>query len=159
MVARQKILYLHKFGVEQILLVAVKVKPFSLKPENLSFDESTGKYTLVNIKGKGGRVRSCPILSKEAVERIKNTTAGQNVWSKIPSRADIHSYRADYCKLLYQSHARPIAEIPKNERYYCRGDLSGVIYDKRAMLIASKALSHNRFCVIAGHYLHSGRET
>jgi len=47
-----------------------------LKPENLSFDETTGRYTLVNIKSKGGRVRSCPILSKQAVERIKNTLTG-----------------------------------------------------------------------------------
>jgi len=128
-----------------------------LKPENLSFNEVTGQHMLVNIKGKGGRVRSCPILSKEAVERIRNTPAGQNVWSKIPSRADIHSYRADYCKSVYLSHARPIAGVPKSERYYCRGDLSGVIYDKHAMLIASKALGHNRICVIAGYYLHSGR--
>ena len=125
-----------------------------LKPENLSFDESTGKYMLVNIKGKGGRLRDCPILSKEAVERIQSTPANQNVWSKIPSRADIHSYRADYCKSIYRLHARPIGEIPKSDRYYCRGELSGVVYDKRAMYIASKALGHNRISVIAGHYLY-----
>jgi len=109
---------------------------------------------LVNIKGKGGRLRDCPILSKEAVEQIKNTPNGQNVWSKIPSRADIHSYRAEYCKSLYQLHARPIAEIPKDDKYYCRSDLKGVVYDKKAMLIASQALGHNRISVIAGHYLY-----
>ena len=125
-----------------------------IKPENLRFDESTGRYMLVDIKGKGGRLRDCPVLSKEAVERIKNTPDGQNVWSKIPSRADIHSYRADYCKSVYQLHARPLEEIPKDDKYYCRGDLKGVVYDKRAMLIASKALGHNRISVIAGHYLY-----
>jgi len=106
------------------------------------------------LRGKGGRLRECPILSKEAVERIKNTPDGKNVWSKIPSRADIHSYRADYCKSV-QLHARPIAEIPDKGKYYCRGDLKGVVYDKRAMLIASHALGHNRINVIAGHYLYN----
>jgi len=110
---------------------------------------------LVDIKGKGGRLRDCPILSKEAVERMQNTPSGQNVWSKIPSRADIHSYRADYCKSVYRLHARPIGEIPKGDKYYCRSDLKGVVYDKLAMLIASQALGHNRISVIAGHYLYS----
>jgi len=131
----------------------------NLKPENLSFDETTGCYMLVNIKGKGGKVRECPIVSHKegavsmVVSRMKGTPAGQLVWSKIPSRADIHSYRADYCRVVYEQYARPVDEIPKSQRYYCRGDLKGVVYDKRAMAVASRALGHNRIGVIAGHYL------
>jgi hypothetical protein len=134
----------------------------TLKPENLGYDEAAQRYMLVNIKGKGGRLRDCPIVShregvvEAVVERIRSKPVGQNVWDKIPSRADIHSYRAEYCKVIYEMHARPIDQIPKSERYYCRGDLSGVVYDKRAMRIASRALGHNRISVIAGHYLYSG---
>jgi hypothetical protein len=127
----------------------------NLRLENLHYDDVTKQYMLVNIKGKGGRLRDCPILSQKAVERIINTPAGQKVWSKIPSRADIHSYRAEYCKAIYNRHARPFTEIPEYDRYYCRGDLRGVVYDKRAMRIASRALGHNRICVIAGHYLYA----
>ena len=39
------------------------------------------------------------------------------------------------------------------EIYCCRGDLAGVWYDRKAMLIASRNLGHNRVDVIAGHYL------
>ncbi|MCL2577289.1 MAG: hypothetical protein FWE27_04480 [Defluviitaleaceae bacterium] len=127
----------------------------NLKLENLHYDDVNGQYMLVNIKGKGGRLRDCPILSKNAVERILNTPAGQKVWSKIPMRPDIHSYRAEYCKAIYNRHARPFAEIPEYDRYYCRCDLKGVVYDKQAMRIASRALGHNRICVIAGHYLYN----
>jgi hypothetical protein len=123
-----------------------------LKPEHLRYD--SGKYLLTDIRGKGGRLRDFPVLSKEAVARIQNTPAGQKVWSKVPSRADIHSYRADYCRTVYELHARPFAEIPKADRYYCRGDLKGIVYDKHAMRIASQALGHNRISVIAGHYLY-----
>jgi len=124
----------------------------NLKPENLRYDDANGQYMLVDLKGKGGRLRECPILSTEAAERIKNTPEGQKVWPKIPANPDIHSYRADYCQTLYESHGPP-AEIPKGEKYYCRKDLKGVVYDKRAMRVASRALGHNRINVIASSYL------
>ena len=125
-----------------------------LKPENLGYDQAMGKYILVGIKGKGGRLREAPILSEKAVERMRNTPAGQLVWNKILSRADIHSYRADYCRAIYEQRARPINEIPKSQRYHCRDDLKGIIYDKRAMAVASRVLGHNRIGVIAGHSLY-----
>ena len=126
-----------------------------LKPEHLHYDEKSGQYFIAGLKGKGGRLLNNPILSQEAIERIQNTPAGQKVWEKIPANPDIHSYRADYCRSIYERHARPIAEIPKHERYYCRNDLKGVVYDRRAMAIASRALGHNRISVIAGHYLYA----
>jgi len=128
----------------------------NLTVDNIEFDKATGRWMLINIKGKGGKLRNCPILSEKAIDRIVVTPIGYKVWDKIPSRADIHSYRADYCKALYKIHARPIADIPKVDRYYCRNDLKGVIYDKRAMAIASRALGHNRIGIIASNYLHGG---
>jgi len=125
----------------------------NLKRENLRIGATFSQCVLV-IKGKGGRVRECPILSKEAIKRIMNTSPDKKVWSKIPSRADIHSYRAEYCKTIYDHHKRPFPEIPINERYYCRGDMKGIVYDKRAMMIASRALGHNRVSIIAEHYLY-----
>ena len=122
-----------------------------LKPDQLRYDETTRQYSL-EIKGKGGKVRIVPILSQEAVARISSTPTGQLVWN-VPTRADIHSYRAVYCQSIYYKHARSLADIPEQDRYRCRKDLRGVIYDKRAMLIASQALGHNRIDVIAAHYL------
>jgi len=52
-----------------------------------------------------------------------------------------------------RKHARPLDKIPKKERYCCRSDLKGVWYDKKAMLIASSALGHNRISIIAAHYI------
>jgi len=125
-----------------------------LKGGNIGYDKSIGRHVIVGITGKGGRPIVAPILCDKAVERIKNTPIGQPVWENVPTNADIHSYRADYCKTIYEMYARPIADVPKNERYYCRGDLKGVVYDKQAMAVASRVLGHNRISVIAGHYLH-----
>jgi hypothetical protein len=85
------------------------------------------------------------------VNRMKEAGNGK-VWSYVPDM-DVHSYRSEYCTEIYNTLARPIEKIPKNERYYCRSDLKGVCYDKRAMLIASRYLGHNRINIIAEHYL------
>ena len=122
-----------------------------LRPDQLTYDESTKTYSLIII-GKGGRIRECPVLTDEAVQLIQRAGAG-NVWPKIPNGADIHSYRANYCTALYKRYARSKGDIPKEDRYCCRRDLKGVWYDKRAMEIATKALGHNRISVIAGHYI------
>ena len=47
----------------------------------------------------------------------------------------------------------PFEEIPRRERYICRRDKVGVIYDKTAMAEVSKMLGHNRIDVIAYSYL------
>lgn len=125
----------------------------ALTGEQLRYDSDTDTYYL-NVIGKGGRFRKAPILTESAVERVKNAMG--LVWEKIPNGADIHAYRAEYCTKIYELHARPVKEIPKAERYCCRGDLKGVWYDKNAMLIASRALGHNRIGIIAGHYIRKG---
>ena len=122
----------------------------SLKSSQLVYDEDTKSYFL-DIVGKGGRRRLAPILSDEAVERIKNSKG--LIWKKIPNGADIHAYRGDYCTAIYNNNARPANEIPQKERYCCRKDLKNIWYDKKAMAVASAALGHNRISVIAAHYI------
>ena len=122
----------------------------SLRNDQLVYDEQTDSYFL-DVIGKGGRRRLVPILSVDAVERVK--CADGLVWAKIPNGADIHSYRADYCTAVYNKYARPIDKLPKSDLYCCRCDLKGIWYDKKAMAIASHALGHNRISVIAAHYI------
>jgi Site-specific recombinase XerD len=123
-----------------------------LRSEQLRYDDKTGLYSL-EVKGKGGRVRISPILSQEAVERIKG--ADGLVWPRVHAGADVHSFRADYVATLYKSHARQREDIPPKERYCCKGDMAGIWFDKPAMRIVSNALGHTRIDVIAQSYLYS----
>lgn len=52
-------------------------------------------------------------------------------------------------------HARPIESLERAEKYICRKDKAGIVYDRRAMKIVSKQLGHNRISVIASDYLHN----
>lgn len=108
---------------------------------------------------KGGRWRMAPLAGSpeeiELVQRMCKAAGDGRVWPHVPSSADIHSYRADYCQRVYLQYARPADKIPPADRYYCRGDRKGVILDRAAMLEASRALGHNRIDVIASHYLYN----
>lgn len=111
-------------------------------------------YIKVDVGSKGGRYREAPVVGnvQAVVERMQSVGTGK-VFDKIPNGADIHSYRADYCTSVYNVHARDVKTLDRSEVYYCRGDLKGTWYDKKAMLEASQALGHNRISVIAEHYI------
>ena len=116
-----------------------------------------GRFAVDIKKGKGGKQRYAPIYGPpERVARVVKmmNAAGENLlFDRIPTAADIHSYRAEYACTVYKTHARPINELSPKEKYICRKDLKGTVYDREAMLIASKALGHNRVDVIALAYL------
>lgn len=134
-----------------------------------------GDIYFMRITGKGGRTRAAMLVGtpdeiERAVDYINKMT-GQN---KIPNGADVHSYRADYATRIYNRYARPIEEIKgKNINYteltgktakggetvyksaicYCRRDRAGQALDRRAMIMASQSLGHNRESVVGEHYL------
>lgn len=68
---------------------------------------------------KGGRPRVSPIMGSDeevakVIDMLKN--AGKNkVFPKVPTHADIHSYRAEYATRIYNAHKRPVNTF-KNER-------------------------------------------
>lgn len=131
----------------------------------LMFD---GCEYFLRLREKGGRERISPIIGPDTdaiVERIRSTAPDDHVWQHVHSGADIHGYRGDYAKAIYRQYARPIEEIPydrihagtgrayQSEVYHCRVDERGKKLDKRAMLMASKALGHNRIEVVANNYI------
>lgn len=127
-------------------------------------------WFLMHRRDKGGRQRLSPICGPGAaavVARMQNTLPNERVWFHVPSGMDVHGYRADYATVLYKAHARPIEKIPydtvnkgtgrlyQSEVYNCRKDEKGKRLDKRAMLLVTKALGHNRLSVAADFYLRN----
>ena len=147
-------------------LTAEEVMELGILDDALLFDEPW----FLRIKGKGGRVRISPIVGKSAdkiVERVRETPPDKRVWEYVSSNADIHSYRADYAGIIYKAHARKIEDIPfdtvhkgtghlyQGDVYTCRKDEAKKKLDKKAMLLCSKALGHNRLSIVADNYLRN----
>lgn len=119
------------------------------------------------VKGKGGRERLSPIIgpnTDEMIKRIRETNPDENVWKHVNTKADIHSFRAEYAGRIYKKYARNIEDIPYDKNYpnsekkyqsevfKLHNELKGKMLDKKAMLYCSKALGHNRINVVANNY-------
>ena len=104
--------------------------------------------------GKGGKERWVRVIGDtEAVRRLMLDAGNRKVFPKIPSAADIHGYRREYAAAYYRMIARPAETLSADEKYICRKDKRGIVYDRAAMLEVSLNLGHNRINVIAGNYL------
>ncbi len=127
----------------------------ALTGDKLTKDADGRWCILVNKMSKGGRPRLAPIVGPEVSRIVKmmQDAGDGKVFHRIPTAADIHSYRADYATTVYYQHARPLKSLPHNEIYYCRKDRKGTWFDRRAMKKASLALGHNRICIVAEHYI------
>lgn len=127
----------------------------SLTGDQLEITEDGAAYIhLDGYQCKGGRPRVVPVIGdiSNAITLCKN--AGRDkVFDHVPQAMDVHSYRSEYAVSVYNQYARPLDELERKEKYYCRAELKGVVYDRSAMLEASKALGHNRISIIAEHYL------
>ena len=115
-----------------------------------------GNWYIDNLKGKGGKIRSVPILNNDPdiINKISNTPSSDLVWGPVHSAADIHGYRADYAKALYNQNERDLDQLKFSEKYYCKNDMAGTSFDRQAMQIVSNALGHNRIGIIAQNYLY-----
>lgn len=114
-----------------------------------------GEPFIIVQSGKGGKQRFVEITSnKEQILDMMSKAENNKVFGKANCKADIHGFRSEYATELYKQLARPIDQIPRAERYYCRGDKKGIVYDRVAMLRVSNNLGHNRVNVIASHYLN-----
>ena len=115
-----------------------------------------GRYA-VQIKGKGGKERNAPVYGTpdqiEMIISLMREAGNELVFPHVPTAADIHAYRAEYACRLYMANARAVSDIPSDERYTCRKDMAGKVFDKRAMQVVSLALGHSRLSVIAQSYL------
>lgn len=125
-------------------------------------------YYIYVRSGKGGRKRFSPIIGDDVsniVNKMKSASDEEKLWKYVHSLADIHAYRASYAANMYKMYARPIGDIPfdkfnrgigvyyQGDVYCCRQDQAGKKLDKKAMLLVSKALGHNRLTVVANNYL------
>lgn len=131
----------------------------SLKPT--AYVEAENKAFVYVESGKGGKPRYAYVLP-EYQERVRLCfqnaliSGKKTVFAKgdIKVRMPVHHYRAIYAQEFYKKICRPINQVPRTERYYCRKDKAGLVFDKKALLNVSRSLGHNRCDVVVSNYLY-----
>ena len=140
-------------------------------------------YLDVKRNTKGGRLRISPVVgTDEELETVKRlcAEAGKNKIYNEQKRE--HKYFKDERLIIYKNKVVDFYTTPNGRKntekfkylyttingrshmlagyrdvssaYYCRNDLKGTVYDRRALFEASRALGHNRETVVAEHYLY-----
>lgn len=119
------------------------------------WEDGEGRVIVHVLKGKGGKERYVEALDDTPLVLARKAQAeGRKlIFAGIHKYAPVHEWRAEFARETYYRHARPLSDIPLKERYICRKDKEGEIYDKKAMAIASQMLGHGRLDVIAQSYL------
>ena len=111
----------------------------------------------ITVVGKGGLLRDAPVVgdagAAELVARLCREAGEKRVFPALPANADLHVHRAMYACQIYLMHARDVNALETKEKYVCRKDYKGIVLDRAAMEIVSKALGHGRIWVIAKSYM------
>lgn len=126
----------------------------ALKPSDVRREEN-GTVIVHVAQGKGGRSRDVECLSDAPLRLAQAAEAAgqEHVIEHISKYAPCHEYRREYAQELYDRYARD--ELTEKDIYCCRGDLTGLQFDRQAMRIVSHNLGHNRLEVVT-HYLSKG---
>lgn len=117
--------------------------------EALKKDEK-GYYLDLNgkrDKTKHGKDRKQYIVAdektlKDIIQKFQDTPDGCKVWGKQTDLIDFHHLRHIYAQKLYKKLERPLNTLKREEKYYCRGDLKGVVYDREALRLVGLNLGH-----------------
>ncbi len=133
-------------GVRRLELAAVY-------PKDIKYEKGI-LYVHVN-QGKGGKTRDIPVHEDyyRDIDKYIGLPSNEPIFKNIPQNLDIHSYRTEFACSWYKKLARPLDTLTRKQKYYCKGDMKGVVYDRRAMMKVSKMLGHERINVIASNYL------
>lgn len=146
----------HKDLIEFNKSIGLRPSEIKLLTGDALFYKNGEAYIHVTRGTKGGKIRDTKVIGNIAlVEKLMKAAGKNKVFDYVPKASTLHRYRAEYACELYKQLARPIELVPRKERYICRKDMKGVVWDKRAMLEVSKNLGHERISVIAGHYLYN----
>lgn len=105
---------------------------------------SDGTVVLINIKGKGGRIRCIPVIYgyEHTVMKAKASAivrGDTKVWSSVPVHMDVHSYRRVYTQSLYALKNGGLAYVKGHPNHL-------------ALKVVSPAVGHGREDILINNY-------
>lgn len=125
-----------------------------------------GEEWFVRVESRAS-IRYAPVVGELAsfvVNKFEMTADGANVFPRIHNNADLFSYRREYGRYIYHLYARDLDSIPdncpsavcdsyENDFYRCRNSRAGLVYDRKALRIASAAVGVKSLESFVVHYL------
>lgn len=123
-----------------------------VRPQDISRG-ARGRAIIHVSQGKGGKMRDVTALDAVALKLAQQAVrrGEKYLFPSIPKYAPVHEWRRCYAQRLYASLTVPPAQVTPKERYICRRERAGVVYQKQAMAVVSMNLGHSRIDVVTAY--------
>ena len=126
-----------------------------LKPEQLEI--RGGQAYITGVHGKNGLIRTVPVLKEyndSVITIIKKCETEKMFPKKIPTYIDVHGYRGEYAKSMYDQILAEKKEKGEEIKldYHTRGAVK-ISISKEIVAQVSPALGHKRISVTVTNYL------
>lgn len=122
-------------------------------------DDGTYEVFLKEKNGMTGYRQVLPEFQEEVL-RIINESPGyltpsgeKRVFRKNMLPTELHSNRAFYACRLYDYYEKQ--GYATGEKYYCRKDMKGIVFDKGILKAVSEQMFHHRLDVVVTNYLYN----
>lgn len=126
-------------------------------------EDGTYEIFLKEKNGMSGFRQIIPEFQDEVI-RILNESPGyetpngeMRVFRKNLLPTELHSNRAFYATELYRYYEEQKI-YATGEKYYCRGDMKGIVFDKGILQEVSNQLFHHRLDVVVTNYLYNYKQ-
>lgn len=131
----------------------------ALKPEHLR-QNAQGKWCLDVIRGKNGMSRTVELIGpREEISRVVQfiqSTTTEKVFPKgIHNGFDAHGGRAIFAQRCYDHYKRPLEQLDRKSKMWCRCDRAGECFDRKALHKTSEQLGHHRIHVVSSYYVRA----
>lgn len=123
-------------------------------------DDGTYEIFLREKNGMSGYRQVLPEFQEDVLRIINEspgylTPNGENrVFKKNMLPTELHSNRAFYACQLYDYYEK-LGTYATGEKYYCRKDMKGIVFDKGILKAVSEQLFHHRLDVVVTNYLYN----
>ena len=126
-------------------------------------EDGTYEIFLREKNGMSGYRQVLPEFQEEVLRIINESPGyllpdGENrVFRKNMLPTELHSNRAFYASKLYDYY-EGLGTYTTGEKYYCRKDMKGIVFDKGILKAVSEQLFHHRLDVVVTNYLYDHKQ-
>lgn len=128
-----------------------------LKSSDLKVDGDKLYLELDGRYCKHGRARTVEVASEnqDDIDFFKEYIQKLDGRQRIHDAFDVHHYRSVYAEKLYAMKERDLNMLSSKDKYFCRGEKKGYVYDRQALAEVSRSLGHNRLEVAVCNYFYN----
>lgn len=107
------------------------------------FDPETGLIAAVCVlHGKHGKTNVSEIIPGNRERLTELWKEGIDDYMYPANHANVHSCRRTYAQTMYAYYRRDLDSLSPEEKYYCRGQYAGRVYDRAAVARVAQSLGH-----------------